>query len=143
MSKIKWMLLLVALIAVPLLAQTPQKIADINKKVVGKWWSSDRKSYIEFLPSGVCSEGTFYGGTWHIEEGKLGAWEQGKEFICLGGALTLIAPNILTRDHGMGGEPTRYYRGCNSLRLRLISHWHWRKEFSSRTLTCRRSITPF
>jgi hypothetical protein len=106
-----WMLLLVAPLVVPLWGQTSQKIANINKKVVGKWWSSDRKSYIEFLPNGVCSEGAFYGGTWHIEQGKLGVWERGEDFICQSGVLTLIVPNILTRDHGMGGEPTRYYRG--------------------------------
>lgn len=110
MEKTKWILILVILLVVPLRGQTPQKISDINKKVVGKWWSSDRKSYIEFLPNGVCSEGAFYGGTWHIEQSKLWAWERGKDFICLSGALTLIAPNTLIRDHGMGGEPARYYR---------------------------------
>lgn len=98
--------------AAPIHGQTSQKILDINKKVVGKWLSSDRKSYIEFLPDGVCSEGEFYEGTWHVEEGKLGAWEKGKEFSCLSGILTLVAPNTLTRDIGMGGAmPTKYYRG--------------------------------
>ena len=96
----------------PLRGQTSQKIQDINKKVVGKWWSSDRKSYIEFLPDGACSQGAFYDGTWHVDEGKLSAWEQGKEFYCISGILTLIAPNTLTLDIGMGGAiPNRYYRG--------------------------------
>ena len=88
-----------------------QKIAEINKKVVGKWWCCDQKSYLEFFPDGACSEGAFYDGTWHIEKAELWAWERGKEFICVSGALTLIAPNTLTRDIGMGGVITRYYRG--------------------------------
>jgi hypothetical protein len=111
MEKAKWMLILIVLLGVPLRGQTQQKISGINKKVVGKWWSSDRQSYIEFLANGACSEGAFYGGTWHIEQGKLSAWERGKDFICLSGALTLIAPNTLIRDQGMGGTPIRYYRG--------------------------------
>ncbi|MGH9802978.1 MAG: hypothetical protein ACRD82_21635, partial [Blastocatellia bacterium] len=83
MEKTKWMLIMVAILVVPLQGQTSQKISDINKKVVGKWWSSDRKNYIEFLQNGVCSEGAFYDGTWHIEQGKLSAWERGKDFRCL------------------------------------------------------------
>jgi hypothetical protein len=96
----------------PLLGQTAKKIADINKKVIGKWWTSDGENYIEFLANGVCSEGALYpDGKWHVDEGKLEAWEKGEEFSCLNGALTLIGPNKLTRDYGMGGEVTKYYRG--------------------------------
>lgn len=96
--------------AEPVQGQTSKKIQDINKKVVGKWWCCDQKSYLEFLPNGACSEGTFYEGKWHVEQASLSAWERGKEFYCISGALTLIAQNTLTRDIGMGGVITRYYR---------------------------------
>lgn len=98
------------------LKQTTQKLANIRKKVVGKWWSWDRKSYIEFLPTGACSEGYLYpGGKWHVEEGKLWVWPQGNSFICKSGALTLVGPNELTRDYGMGGAPEKYYRGIQNI----------------------------
>jgi hypothetical protein len=91
-------------------AQTDQKIANINKKVLGKWWTADRKSYIEFGENGSCSEGDFYTGSWHVQKGKLFAWQTGDSFMCNSGALTLIGPDVFTRDHGMGGEPVKYYR---------------------------------
>lgn len=96
---------------VSLPGQTAAKIAAINEKVVGKWWTSDKKEYLEFLPDGNCSEGTLWNdGQWHIEHGTLSAWAKGNDFSCTGGVLTLIAPNTLTRDYGMGGTPTKYYR---------------------------------
>jgi len=94
----------------PTRAQTTQKLQDINKKVVGKWWSGNRKTYLEFSADGGCAEAAFYEGKWHVEHDKLSTWEQGKEFYCISGALSLIAPNTLTRDIGMGGVVTRYYR---------------------------------
>lgn len=112
MGKLIKTLFMAALFTVPLLGQTPQKIAEINKKVIGKWWTSDGKNYIEVLANGVCSEGALWpDGKWHIERGQLGAWEKGEDFICLGGALSLIRPNVFTRDYGMGGEITKFYRG--------------------------------
>jgi hypothetical protein len=93
-------LFVIALISVPVLAQTPQKLAEINKKVVGKWGTSDGKSYIEFLANGSCSVGELWpDGKWKVDQGTLGAWQQGDEFSCGSGALTLIGPNTLTRDY--------------------------------------------
>jgi len=92
-------------------AGAAQKIADINKKIVGKWSSSDGKNYIEFFANGSCSEGALFpDGKWHIEQGKLDVWEQGEDFRCLNGVLRLVGPDTLTRDYGMRGEPIRYYR---------------------------------
>jgi len=116
MKKLTLAILFVGFFVTPLVGQSPQKIARINKKVVGKWWSADRKNYIEFFANGVCLEGALSPqGKWNTQEGKLGAWQVGESFYCLGGALTLIGPNTLTRDYGMGGEPERYYRGLQNI----------------------------
>jgi hypothetical protein len=107
---------LACLVTAPLLAQSPRKIAEINKKVVGKWWSGDKKQYIEFLPNRVCFEGALFpDGKWHIEKGKLSAGAQGDSFMCNSGVLTLVGPNKLTRDYGMGGAPQKYYRGLQNI----------------------------
>lgn len=111
MRKAIWLLLAPALLIAAAVGQTPGRIAEINKKVLGKWWSGDRKSYIEFLKNGACSEGAFYGGGWHVQEGKLSAWQTGDNFMCVGGALTLVSANTLTRDYGMGGDAEKFYRG--------------------------------
>ena len=106
-------LFLAVFLAVPLLGQSAQKLAAINKKIVGKWVSSDGTNYLEFRADGACSDGAFYDSKWHIEEGKLFVWEKGESFMCdggPGGALTLIGPNVFTRDHGMGGDLVKYYR---------------------------------
>ena len=115
MKRVQLTLVVIGLLTVPLLGQTAQKLADINKKIVGKWMSIDGKSYIEFFANGSCSEGALYpDGKWHVDQGTLGAWQQGEEFYCGNGALTLIGPNTLTRDYGMGGEPERFYRGSEN-----------------------------
>jgi hypothetical protein len=112
MNRLALTALAATLLSLPLLGQTAEKVAAINRKVIGKWWTSDKKEYLEFLGNGDCSEGALWAdGKWHVEQGKLSAWEKGEEFICVGGALTFIAPDMLTRDYGMGGTPTRYYRG--------------------------------
>lgn len=97
----------------PVLGQTAQKIASINKKVVGKWVSADRKSYIEFSADGSCSTGELGNdGAWQVDHNFLNApWSQSDDFTCGSGGLTLIGPNTLTRDYGMGGEPEKFYRG--------------------------------
>jgi len=106
----------IAFLIVPVLGQTPQKIATINKKVVGKWVSADRKSYIEFRPDGSCSDGELWpDGKWHVDQSTLGAWQKGYDFSCGSGALTLIGANTLTRDYGMGGEPEKFYRGAANI----------------------------
>jgi len=116
MENLKLAVLMVGLLVLPLLGQTPQKIAAINKKVVGKWWSGDQKNYIQFLDNGVCSEGTLFpDGKWHVENGKLGAWVKGEDFSCVNGTLTQAGPNVLTRDYGMGGDAERFYRGLQSI----------------------------
>lgn len=101
----------------PVLSQTDQKIAIFNKKVVGKWISADRKSYIEFSADGSCSTGELGNdGAWHVDHNVLDApWSQSDDFTCGNGALTLIGPNALIRDYGMGGEPEKFYRGSANL----------------------------
>ena len=98
----------------PVLGQTSQKIASINKTVIGKWVTADRKSYIEFSADGSCSTGELGNdGAWHVDHNVLEApWSQSNDFTCGSGALTLIGPNTLTRDYGMGGEPEKFYRGA-------------------------------
>jgi hypothetical protein len=109
-------LLVAGILIVPLLGQTAQKIAIINKKVIGKWVSADRKSYIEFRADGSCSNGDLgRDGKWEVEQDTLGSWQQGDDFSCGSGALTLIEPNVLTRDYGMGGEPEKFYRGAGNI----------------------------
>ena len=101
----------------PMLGQTAQKIASINKKVIGKWVTADRKSYIEFSADGSCSTGELGNdGAWHVDHNVLDApWSQSDDFTCGNGELTLIGPNTLTRDYGMGGEPEKFYRGAANL----------------------------
>jgi hypothetical protein len=116
MRKTLLTLLVIALLAPPLLGQTPQKLASINKKVIGKWVSSDGKSYIQFLTNSSCLVGDLSSdGKWHVEHNTLGAWQEGDDFSCGSGALTLIGLNALTRDYGMGGEPEKFYRGAGNM----------------------------
>ncbi|HYM74612.1 MAG TPA: hypothetical protein VE377_01430 [Candidatus Dormibacteraeota bacterium] len=104
--------------ALPVAGETNQRTAAINKKVVGKWWSSDAKHYIEFLPNTDCSEGSLLpDGEWHVERGKLWVREYAAsvkdppdEFGCSSGELALTGPNTLTRDYGMGGRVEEYHR---------------------------------
>lgn len=113
MTKAQLSLLLTGLLIMPLLAQTPQKLAEINKKVVGKWVSADKKSYIEFSADGSCSTGQLWKDrAWHVDHNVLDApWSQSDDFTCGNGTLTLTGPNTLMRDYGMGGEPEKFYRG--------------------------------
>src|ERR1035437_758604 len=113
MKTMQLSLLVAGLLTMHLLAQTPQKLAEINKKVVGKWVSADRKGYIEFSADGSCSTGELGNdGAWHVDHNFLNApWSQSDDFTCGSGGLTLIGPNTLTRDYGMGGEPEKFYRG--------------------------------
>jgi hypothetical protein len=116
MKTMQLSLLVAGLLTVHLLAQTPQKLAEINKKVVGKWVSADKKSYIEFFVNGSCADGELSpDGKWQVDQLTLGAWEKGDDFSCGSGALTLIGPNALIRDYGMGGEPEKFYRGSANL----------------------------
>jgi hypothetical protein len=117
MNKIMCILALVALLTAPLMGQKAQKIASINKKVVGKWVSADGKSYIEFRPDGSCSDGELgTDGRWQVDRNVLDApWSQSDDFTCGSGGLTLIGPNTLTRDYGMGGEPEKFYRGTENM----------------------------
>jgi hypothetical protein len=110
-------LLVANILIVPLLGQTAQKITSINKKVVGKWVSADMKSYIDFSADGSCSTGELGNdGVWHVDHNLLNApWSQSDDFTCGSGGLTLMGPNTLTRDYGMGGEPEKFYRGSANL----------------------------
>ena len=101
----------VFLLAVAATAQSPQKLAAINKKVVGKWVSADRKSYIEFFANGSCGVGALWpDGKWHVDKDVLSTWEKGTSFRCGDGALDLTGPNTMTRDYGMGGKPEVFQR---------------------------------
>jgi hypothetical protein len=109
-------MLVLGLAVLPLTGQTTQKIANINKKIIGKWVTADRKTYIEFRADESCSNGSLGAdGKWHVDNDKLGAWQEGDDFMCGSGALTLIGPNTLTRDYGMGGEPDKFYRGSDNI----------------------------
>ena len=102
---------MLSLWVLPIAAQSPQKLAEINQKVVGKWVSSDGKSYIEFRADRSCSAGALWpDGQWHIDQNTIGAWQQGNDFSCGSGALSLMEPNTLTRDYGMGGTPEVFHR---------------------------------
>lgn len=108
-----WAFTILSFVVTPLLGQTPQKLAAINKRVIGKWITADRKSYIEFAADGSCSTGELgNNGQWHVDHDTLTApWSQSDDFMCGSGALELIGPNTLTRDYGMGGGPEKFYRG--------------------------------
>jgi hypothetical protein len=116
MKTMQLSLLVAGLLTMHLLAQTPEKLAEINKKVVGKWVSADKRSYIEFFANGSCADGELSpGGKWQVDQLTLGAWEKGEDFSCGSGGLTLTGPNTLIRDYGMGGEPEKFYRGSANL----------------------------
>ncbi len=109
-------ILFIGFFVAPRVGQSPRKIANINKEVVGKWWSGDRKSFIEILPNGVCREGALYpDGEWHVHNSRLGVLQGGNHFYCIRGALTLIGANVLIRDYGMGVGSERYYRGLRNI----------------------------
>lgn len=96
-----------------LAAQSTQKLAEINAKIIGRWVTADRKSYIEFYANGKCDTGSLWkDGQWHIDHSTLSGWEQGEDFSCGNGILSLVAPNKMSQDYGMGGEVTLFYRGA-------------------------------
>jgi hypothetical protein len=116
------------LLVVPLWGQSAAKLAEMNRKVVGKWVSADRT--IEFRPDGSCSD-----DNWDTQN-KISGWPQGNSFSCGGGFLTLIAPNTMTLDQGMGGEIEKFHRvaanrpnpnrasvGREAIFERLIGKW--------------------
>jgi hypothetical protein len=114
-ARMPLLLLLLCVLTVPLLSQTAQETASISKEVVGKWISADGKSYIEFRPDGSCSDGELWAdGKWHVDSSTLFVRESGGEFFCGSGSLTLIGPNTVTRDYGMGGDPEKFYRGADN-----------------------------
>jgi hypothetical protein len=124
MKSVQSTLFVFGLLIVPTLGQTPQRIAEIKEKVVGKWWSGDQKLYIDFLPDGGCSKGSLFvspDGSWHVEEGRLKTFEQGDVVVCDTGNpineyLTLVAPNKMNLDHGWIDEvPTKFYRGLQNV----------------------------
>jgi hypothetical protein len=116
MKRAQVTLLLAGLLILPLLGQTPQMITSISQKVVGKWVTADRKSFIEFRADGSCSDGKLWpDGKWHVDQNKLDVRESGEDFFCGDGSLALIGQNTLTRDYGMGGEPEKFYRGAANL----------------------------
>jgi hypothetical protein len=92
-------------------AQSPEKLASINKRVTGKWVSSDGHSYIQFFPDQSCEVGSLRpDGKWHVDKNTLSAWEKGTSFRCGDGALDLTGVNTMTRDYGMGGKPEVFHR---------------------------------
>jgi len=94
-------------------AQSAQKLAEINAKIVGRWFTADRKSYIEFYPNGKCETGRLQNdGQWKTWQETLSGWPQGDNFSCGNGILALDGPNKLSQDFGMGGEVTLFYRGA-------------------------------
>jgi hypothetical protein len=111
MKRSQVILFAIGLLVLPLQGQTVHKVADINKKVVGKWISSDQKSYIEFLQNGSCTNGELFpDGKWHIEQNKLFVRESGGDFFCGSGSLTFTGTNTIERDFGMGGNPVVFHR---------------------------------
>lgn len=92
-------------------AQSPAKLAAISKKVVGKWVSTDGKSYIEFFPDQTCEAGSLGpSGKWQTFKSVLAAWQVGDSFRCGSGVLDLKGLNTMTRDYGMGGDPDVFHR---------------------------------
>jgi hypothetical protein len=98
------------LLVVPLWGQSADNLAEMNSKVVGKWWSGDHKEFIEFDANGSCTEGIFFDGTWHAQHGSLSVYSD-QSFLCLDGELILVGPDTLTRERGRAGVKEKYYRG--------------------------------
>jgi hypothetical protein len=87
------------------------KKMDLKMQLAGKWVSVDRKSYIDFNKDGSCLNGEFWAdGNWHLERSTLLIRKSGGDFFCGSGSLTLIGPDTVTRDYGMGGEPEVFHR---------------------------------
>jgi hypothetical protein len=97
-------ILTVIFLVTPLWSQSPAKLAALTKRVVGKWVTADGKGSIEFRPDGSCSE-----DDWKTQD-KLSGWPQGDDFSCQGGVLSLISPNTMTQDYGMGGVIEKFHR---------------------------------
>jgi len=94
-----------ALAAATLSGQANNRLAELNKKIVGKWFTGDRKNYIEFGADGNCSTGRLQpNAAWRVENDKLSMWAKGQDFRCGSGTLTLKGPDTIVRDSGMGGD---------------------------------------
>ena len=113
MKKKLLVMLAAILLVVPVWAQSTSKLAEMNRKVVGKWWSGDHKEFVEFAANGSCTEGMQWDdGTWHAQQGKLSVYPD-QSFLCFEGELMLVGPNTLTRERGVLGVKEKYYRGLN------------------------------
>ena len=87
--------------------------AEINRKIVGKWWSEDHEEFIEFAANGSCTEGNKnYDGTWDTNQSSLSVYSD-QSFTCREGTLKLVGPNTLTCERGRAGDKDKYYRGLN------------------------------
>ena len=111
MNKKLLVMLAAILLAVPLWGQSAGKLAETNRKVVGKWWSGDHKEFIEFAADGSCTEGSLISnGKWNVHHGSLSVYTD-QSFSCAEGELKLIGPNTLTCERGRAGVKVKYYRG--------------------------------
>ena len=87
-------------------------INDLKKPFLGKWKSSDGKSYVEFFPGDTCSKGFIEGGHWKIMKYKSEIYYEGRSIKCGEGSgmMERKGTNKLIEDYGMGGDPITYYR---------------------------------
>jgi hypothetical protein len=106
--------------SVPIIAgvnRAHQNLAGIDKKIVGIWWSGNRRSYIKFLATGACSVGYLYpDGKWHVQQDKWAALP-GESFQCTTGMIVrLLGANKSVSQPGQSEEPpTYYYRGIQNI----------------------------
>lgn len=81
MKRAQLTLFLIGLILVPLLGQTAQKIADINRKIVGKWVTSDGKATLNSwrtVPAQTVNCGPMANGT--LKKARLALGSKGRSF---------------------------------------------------------------
>ena len=87
-------------------AQNPEK-----QSFLGKWTTADGTRYVEFLANNVCVLGDLQVGNWVTSKEKSEVYFSGKNIMCGGnGMYGREADDIISLDHGMGGEPVKYYR---------------------------------
>lgn len=83
-----------------------------KKHFLGKWKTSNGKSYVEFFPGDTCAKGFIEGGHWKIMKNKSEIYYKGRSIKCGEGSgmMEREAPNKLIEDYGMGGDSITYYR---------------------------------
>jgi len=88
-------------------------VAEMKQRqaFVGRWVSTDRREYVEFLADETCVKGHVEGGRWATTKDKWEVLHDGKDAMCGGaGIYSREANGSITFTYGMADTPITFRR---------------------------------